>query len=102
MVSAILDGTGVGEEFGDAVMARTGGNPFFVEELVKVLVERGDVYHADGDWQRRDLVEIEMPISVRATLLARAQGMDATAMRVLEVAALAADELDLRVLAEAV
>lgn len=101
MVSAILDDTEVGDEFLDAVLERTEGNPFFVEELVKVLVERGDIFHQAGDWARRDLADIEMPLTVRETLLARARTLADDARRALELAALAGDRLDLDVLARA-
>ena len=101
MVSAIFDGTDVGDEFSDAVLARTGGNPFFVEELARALVERGDVYWSGDDWERRDLAEIEMPLSVRETLLARARDMKPEAVQILQMAAVAADDLDPALLAAA-
>ena len=50
MVSAIFDGTEVGDEFVSAVGERTSGNPFFVEELVKVLLEEGAIFRESGDW----------------------------------------------------
>jgi class 3 adenylate cyclase len=102
MVSEIFNGTEVGDDFTDVVLDRTGGNPFFVEELAKVLVERGDVYHAGDDWERRDLADIEMPLTVRETLLARARTLTAAAQEVLQLAALASDRLDPEVLAVAV
>lgn len=101
MLSAIFDGTDVGEEFGDAFLERTSGNPFFVEELAKVLVERGDIYPEAGDWARRDLAAIEMPLTVRETLLARTRDLDATTLEVLELAAVAGERLDVAVLAVA-
>ncbi|HAM03323.1 MAG TPA: hypothetical protein DCQ30_14025 [Acidimicrobiaceae bacterium] len=94
MVSAILDGTEVGDEFLDAVLDRTDGNPFFVEELIKVLVERGDIFRQSGDWARRDLADIEMPVTVRETLLTRARTLDDQTQRVLQIAALAGERLD--------
>ena len=63
------------------------------------MVERGDVYQGADDWERRDLTAIEMPVSVRETLVARARTMDPTAAHVLQVAAVASDVLDLEVLA---
>ncbi|HEX3906459.1 MAG TPA: AAA family ATPase [Mycobacteriales bacterium] len=99
MLSAIFDGTDVGDEFADAVLERTAGNPFFVEELAKVLVERGDIYAEAGDWVRRDLAAIEMPLTVRETLLARTRDLDATTLDVLKLAAVAGERLDAPVLA---
>lgn len=101
MVSAILDGTEVGDEFLDALWDKTAGNPFFVEELLKVLLERGDIYREAGDWARRDLAEIELPITVRETLLDRARTLQNSELEILQLAALAGDELDLSVLSRA-
>ena len=99
MVSHLFDGTEVGDDFADLVLQRSGGNPFFVEELARVLVERGDVYHSGSDWERRELAEIQLPASVRETLLARSRSLPATSLAVLQAAALAGDRLDPAVLA---
>ena len=101
MLSAIFDGTEVGDEFVDAVFDRTVGNPFFVEELSKVLIDRGDVYRVAGDWERRELTEIAMPLTVREALLGRTQELTAGALNVLRLAAVAGERLDIPVLAEA-
>ena len=101
MVAAIFEHIDVGEEFVEAMYERTAGNPFFVEELLKVLIERGDVYREAGDWARRDLADIEMPFTVRETLLARARSMSPEGLEVLHLAALAGDRLDMEVLAAA-
>ena len=101
MVSAIFDGTQVSDEFCAALLERTEGNPFFVEELLKALMESGDIYRESGDWERRDLNEIELPISVRDSLLARARSMSPEMMDVLKLAALAGVELDPPVLSAA-
>jgi class 3 adenylate cyclase len=101
MLSAILDDTQIGEEFAMSVLQRTDGNPFFVEELMKVLIEQGDVYTEAGDWARRDLDAIEMPVSVRETLLARIRDLDPALTQILELAALSGESIDLAVLARA-
>jgi class 3 adenylate cyclase len=101
MLEAIFDGTTVGDDFTDVVVERSGGNPLFVEELMSVLVDRGDIYLEAGDWARRDLAAIEMPQSVRETLLARTRELHPEVVRVLQLAAVAGDRLDLAVLAAA-
>jgi predicted ATPase len=101
MIAVIFDGAEVGEEFAHAMYARTEGNPFFVEELLKVLIERGDVYRDEGDWTRRDLSQIEMPLTVRESLISRARLLSSRALDVLHLAALASDRLDVEVLASA-
>jgi DNA-binding CsgD family transcriptional regulator/tetratricopeptide (TPR) repeat protein len=94
MLSAIFDGTGVGDEFLDAVMERSGGNPFFVEELCKVLVESGDIYHSGGDWNRRDLVDIELPLTIRDTLDARLRNLPSETVAALRVGAIAGENVE--------
>jgi predicted ATPase len=101
MLSHLFDGTEVGDDFLDALQSRAGGNPFFIEELAKGLVDRGDIYHDGDDWMRRDLGDIEIPDTVRETVLARCADLSDIALRVLQLAALAGDRLDRHVLAAA-
>lgn len=102
MTRAIFDNFDVGEEFVDALYERTGGNPFFAEELLKVLIERGDFYLHAGDWIRKDLSVIEMPTTVRETLLSRTRSMDPQSSELLHLAALDSDRIDITALAAAV
>jgi len=102
MLSALFAGTAVGDDFLDAVADRTGGNPFFVEELCAVLVDRGDIIEQqDGDYQRRELADIEMPETVRDTLLARVERLDGATVEVLRMAAVAGEVVEPGVLAHA-
>ena len=42
------------DELRDALFARSEGNPFFTEELLKALVETGDIFRTPtGEWDRR-------------------------------------------------
>jgi len=57
------------EEVGRALLRPvyqdTEGNPFFVEEVLKDLVETGAVYRADGGWAHKPQVGMRIPESVR-------------------------------------
>jgi class 3 adenylate cyclase len=52
----------------DLIHQRTEGNPFFVQQLLRFLVERGDVYQEEGHWTERILATIEVPESVRSVI----------------------------------
>src|SRR4030095_9387802 len=52
-LSALL-GESVAADFGDAVHRETEGNPFFVEEVLKSLIEKGSVRRESGRWKRCD------------------------------------------------
>ena len=47
----------------DAIYTLTEGNPFFVEETLKSLVTKGEIFYADGTWQRKPLQELQ-PLKV--------------------------------------
>ena len=66
-LSALL-GEDVSAEFGDAVHRETEGNPFFVEEVLKGLIEQGSVRRESGRWKRCDVGELVIPQSVKETI----------------------------------
>ncbi len=54
------------------VVERTGGNPFFVEEVVRALIEDGTLAGGPGAWYlTRPLDQVKVPPSVQAVLAAR-------------------------------
>jgi len=59
------------DEFRDAIYARSEGNPFFTEELLKALVESGGVYFAGSGWHRKPIDQLEIPGSIREAVRAR-------------------------------
>lgn len=66
-LSALL-GEHVSAEFGDAVHRETEGNPFFVEEVLKALIEQGSVRRESGRWKRCEVGELVIPQSVKETI----------------------------------
>ena len=56
----------------EALVERAGGNPFFVEELVATLIDRGVLARSNGGWKGEELPEgFEIPDSVQGVLAAR-------------------------------
>jgi class 3 adenylate cyclase/tetratricopeptide (TPR) repeat protein len=67
-----LVGEALPERLRDLVVDHAEGNPFFVEELVRTLIDRGLLEHRDGGWQVNDVPDdFEAPDSVHAVLAAR-------------------------------
>lgn len=56
------------DELRDIVYRGTEGNPFFVQEVLHALVERGDLYQEGGRWIRRDIEGIHVPDTVGAAI----------------------------------
>src|SRR6266511_2907551 len=66
-LSALL-GENVSADFGDAVHRQTEGIPFFVEEVLKALVEQGAVRRESGRWKRREVGELVIPQSMKEAI----------------------------------
>ena len=99
MLRAIFGlGRPVRGDFVHAVYALTEGNPFFVEEIVRALVERGDIVRADGGWERRPLDELRIPRSVRDAVQQRSANLSDRARRILALAAIAGRRFDFALL----
>jgi len=69
------------------VFARTGGNPFFVEEIVQSLVENGRLEGERGAYRLMGSIgDLEIPPSVHAVLAARIDRLSEGDKRLLRVA----------------
>jgi DNA-binding SARP family transcriptional activator/tRNA A-37 threonylcarbamoyl transferase component Bud32 len=88
-------------EFLDNVYHETEGNPFFVIEVCKALVESEDLYFADGRWNQRTTGELQIPPSVRDVVQSRVAKLPAEAQDALRVAAVIGREFGFDTLAEA-
>ncbi len=72
----------------DRIIALAEGNPLFVEEMVRMLVDRGVLRFVDGRWELAGAVEqVEIPGSVQAVLAARLDTLPADEKRVAQDAA---------------
>jgi DNA-binding SARP family transcriptional activator len=88
-------------EFLDGIYRETEGNPFFVEEVCKALVESGELWHQDGRWHRPSIEELGIPQSVRVAIQSRVRVLPVEAQETLCLAAILGREFDLDTLAQA-
>ena len=76
--------TGVRER----VVSAAEGNPFFVEQMVSMLIERGFIRHEGDSWvPTTDLSELTIPPSINALLAARLDDLSREERAVIEPAA---------------
>ena len=72
----------------DAIHARTGGNPFFTEEVVQSLIESGKLQGSAGAYRLTAPVEtLDVPASVHAVLAARIDRLAEREKQLLQTAA---------------
>jgi predicted ATPase len=83
----------------DLILERADGNPFFVEEVVRMLIERGLIERREGRWLAAAGIEsVEIPETLHGLLLARIDQLPEAARRSLRVAAVIGRQFPLRVL----
>jgi predicted ATPase len=88
-------------EFLDGIYHVTEGNPFFIEEVCKALVEDGRVYYENGRWHRPSMEELEIPRSVRLAIQSRLSKLPDECRQTLSLAAVIGREFDFDTLAAA-
>jgi ABC-type transport system substrate-binding protein/class 3 adenylate cyclase len=73
----------------ELLVERAGGNPFFLEEAFRDLVERGALRRVDGTWEVAVAGpdELAVPAAVQGALQARLDRLDPTTREVLSLAA---------------
>jgi class 3 adenylate cyclase len=82
-------------EFRRALHERTEGNPFFVEEILRALVEKGELEYRDGAWHRTKAVaELAIPVSVRDAVQQRLITLEPRARKAMQVAAIIGQRFD--------
>lgn len=85
-IDALL-GEHVSGEFAEAVHRETEGNPFFVEEVLKALIEQGSVRRESGRWKRCELEQLLIPQSVKEAIGNRLDRVSQECNEVLRVSA---------------
>ncbi|HEU4461650.1 MAG TPA: adenylate/guanylate cyclase domain-containing protein [Solirubrobacterales bacterium] len=78
----------------EPIHERTGGNPFFIEEIVRELAESGYLEGEQGIYRlARPIEDAGVPVTVQAVLAARIDRLDAEAKHLLQVASVVGKEV---------
>jgi tetratricopeptide (TPR) repeat protein/transcriptional regulator with XRE-family HTH domain len=86
LVTATMGTGDVSLELTALIHERADGNPFFIQELLRAFVERGNVYHDDGRWAWRAADEIVVPENVRSVIDQRLAHLSVPALEILQEA----------------
>jgi class 3 adenylate cyclase len=87
LVSNLLTVESLPEPTRDAILAKAEGNPFFVEEVIRMLIDRGAIIREGDRWVATDRVAgIEIPDTLHGLLLARIDRLPPESRRTLRVA----------------
>lgn len=75
--------------FAEFLHGRTLGNPFFVEETIRTLVERGTLRREGGRWTGWEVDDVDVPATIREVLLERVNALTPRARVVADIASVA-------------
>ncbi len=85
----------------ESILQRAEGNPFFVEEVVRMLIDRGAIVRRDARWvAAHEIAALDLPDTLRALLRARIDRLPPEAAEALKVAAVIGREFPARLLRE--
>src|SRR5207248_8858819 len=89
-------------ELRDKIVARAGGNPFFIEESIRALVDSGAVARDErGEWQLRERpAALEVPATLHGVIAARIDRLPPTARECIQLASVIGQRFGDRVLRE--
>ena len=103
MLSASLGGAKISAELSDRIGEKTGGNPFFIEELCRTLLESGALVIEDGEARLGESIDrLMIPDTVQAVLKSRIDRLDPEAREVLRCAAVIGRQFGLELLSRVV
>jgi len=85
-------------DFLEGIYRETEGNPFFIEEVCKALIEAGKLSYSDGRWHHPSMDEVEIPQSLRLAIQTRVSRLQTHAQEALTLAAIIGREFDFETL----
>jgi predicted ATPase len=81
------------------ILKKAEGNPLFVEEVIRMLIDRGGIIQEDGNWKIADtFYEVEIPDNLQGLLLARIDRLPEDVKIILRVASVIGRKFPVKVL----
>jgi class 3 adenylate cyclase len=104
LLSNLLNIDALPEDAHQRILAKAEGNPFFVEEVIRMLIERGAIMKRDdGRWQAvGDIGKIDIPDTLQGVLTARIDRLPEDTKRLLQIASVIGRRFSIEVLKQVV
>jgi class 3 adenylate cyclase len=101
LISQLLGADSSVRGLGDAIAERAAGNPFFAEEIMRDLAERGVLRGQRGAYlSTAEVGEVSVPATLQSTIAARIDRLAPEAKRTLSAAAVIGSRFDLDLLTQ--
>jgi len=100
MITAVFAGLQVSPKFVDIVYDVSAGNPLFIEEVLRSLVDKGFVFYQDKRWQSREISEAGIPPFLKGAIQKRVALLDEETRPVISAAAVIGEAFDFNILCQ--
>jgi class 3 adenylate cyclase/tetratricopeptide (TPR) repeat protein len=101
LIGNLLGGSGLPPEASERITDAAGGNPLFVEQMLSMMIDDGQLVRQDGGWAPvGDLSAVSVPPSVAALLAARLERLSDDERRAIECASVIGREFYLGAVGE--
>jgi tetratricopeptide (TPR) repeat protein len=101
LLSNLLQIRGLPIHIRDQILQRAGGNPFFIEEVVRSLIDEGAVVLKNGDYEITEKVKhVVIPQSIHALIMTRIDKLDEETRNLVRMASVIGRNFFYRILTE--
>jgi class 3 adenylate cyclase/tetratricopeptide (TPR) repeat protein len=88
LLANLLHVEGLPERVRSTILDRTDGNPFFIEEVIRSLIDSGHIVRLDGGWRAvDDITDVSIPDTLAGVLSARIDRLPEDTRQVAQTAA---------------
>jgi class 3 adenylate cyclase/tetratricopeptide (TPR) repeat protein len=95
----LLNVPGIGQGFKDMLLAKSGGNPFYLEEIVRSLIDSGTLAYSNGVWRLTgEVSELAVPDTVQSLIAARLDRLESDLRETLQTASVLGRSFHVRLL----
>lgn len=99
LVSNLLEIESLPDNIRTIILRKAEGNPFFVEEVIRMLIDRGAIVKKGESWAAgKEIETVEIPDNLQGLLLARIDRLPEETKRTLRVASVIGRQFSVRVL----
>jgi predicted ATPase len=99
MAGQVLTGRLVPEQLRQLVLEKAEGNPFFVEEMIKSLLEAGALERRDGSYKAAKMsARIEVPDAIQDVIMSRIDRLEPSPRKALQLASVIGREFTIELL----
>ena len=101
LITNLLEIEALPEEVRSVILQKSEGNPFFVEEIIRMLIDREMLVQDGEHWvARQEIAQVEIPDNLQSLLLARIDRLPEDVRHTLRVASVLGRQFAVRVLEE--